>query len=94
IGSVVRLRDASVLLPEVTTLAFCNNLLWLLYGHMKDDPYMMVPNAIGTTLCAIQLVLIIYYGRKNASALPVAVAGGGGAATGMPGDAIPMAEIP
>ncbi|KAJ1643918.1 hypothetical protein LPJ64_004350 [Coemansia asiatica] len=60
----------------------------------RDDPYMMVPNAIGTTLCAIQLVLIIYYGRKNASALPVAVAGGGGAATGMPGDAIPMAEIP
>ncbi|KAJ2592091.1 hypothetical protein H4R99_006521 [Coemansia sp. RSA 1722] len=97
IGNVVRLRDASVMMPEMTTLAFCNNLLWSLYGHLKDDPYMMIPNGIGTTLCAIQLFLIVYYGRKSASALPVAVVGGGGggaAAAGMSSDAVPMAEIP
>lgn len=66
IGDVVRLRDASVLLPEVTALAFLNNVLWAAYGYLHQDPYMLVPNAIGVVLCFFQLALIAYYGRTSA----------------------------
>ncbi|ORX72960.1 hypothetical protein DL89DRAFT_255120 [Linderina pennispora] len=68
IGSVVRLRDASVLLPSVTVLAFTNNVLWTVYGYLHNDPYMLFPNSIGAGLCAGQLALIAYYGRAAAQA--------------------------
>ncbi|KAJ2377532.1 Sugar transporter, partial [Coemansia sp. RSA 2607] len=73
IGSVVRLRDASVLLPGVAVLAFSNNVLWGMYGHMHQDVFMIVPNVIGAVLCALQLALIAKYGRAAASLPPVAV---------------------
>ncbi|KAJ1960106.1 sugar transmembrane transporter activity protein [Dipsacomyces acuminosporus] len=67
IGTVVKLRDASVLLPSVATLAFANNVLWSAYGYLQKDPFMLVPNGIGTVLCAIQLALIGFYGRAAAN---------------------------
>ncbi|KAJ1719702.1 Sugar transporter [Coemansia erecta] len=76
IGNVVRLRDASVLLPGVAVLAFSNNVLWGLYGHMHQDVFMVVPNVIGGVLCAVQLGLIAKYGRAAAKLPPVAVVGG------------------
>ncbi|KAJ2890183.1 Sugar transporter, partial [Coemansia aciculifera] len=68
IGSVVRLRDASVLLPSVTALALANNVLWFVYGYVHNDAFMLFPNAIGSALCALQLGLIGYYGRAAAAA--------------------------
>ncbi|KAJ2736751.1 hypothetical protein IW152_000505 [Coemansia sp. BCRC 34962] len=67
IGNVIRLRDASVLLPSVALLALFNNLLWSLYGHLHNDAFMLFPNAIGSALCAVQLGLIAYYGRAAAN---------------------------
>ncbi|KAJ2325993.1 Sugar transporter [Coemansia sp. RSA 2681] len=67
IGNVIRLRDASVLLPSVASLAFANNVLWSVYGYLHNDAFMLFPNAIGTALCALQLGLIGYYGRAAAN---------------------------
>ncbi|KAJ2092505.1 Sugar transporter [Coemansia sp. RSA 487] len=73
IGSVIRLRDASVLLPSVAVLAFFNNVLWAIYGHIHEDPYMVLPNGIGAFFCSLQLALIAFYGRAAATGrLPVA----------------------
>ncbi|KAJ2660712.1 Sugar transporter [Coemansia sp. RSA 1200] len=69
IGNVVRRRDASVLLPSVAALAFANNVLWAVYGHIHSDPYMTLPNAIGALFCLLQLGLIAFYGRAAAAAL-------------------------
>ncbi|KAJ2020666.1 hypothetical protein GGI14_000649 [Coemansia sp. S680] len=67
IGNVIRLQDASVLLPSVALLAFFNNVLWSVYGHIHNDAFMLFPNAIGAALCALQLGLIAYYGRAAAN---------------------------
>ncbi|KAJ1817674.1 Sugar transporter [Coemansia sp. RSA 2675] len=90
IGNVIHLQDASVLLPSVALLAFFNNLLWSLYGHLHNDAFMLFPNAIGSVLCAVQLGLIAYYGRAAAN-LPLT-------ATIKPDDgdgveSVPMTEI-
>ncbi|KAJ2719666.1 Sugar transporter [Coemansia sp. Benny D115] len=82
-GSVIRKRDASVLLPSVAALAFCNNVLWSVYGHLHNDPFMLLPNCIGAGLCAMQLGLIALYGRE-AARLPVAVVGAVGGSGGVP----------
>ncbi|PIA15359.1 hypothetical protein COEREDRAFT_82107 [Coemansia reversa NRRL 1564] len=66
IGKVVESRDASVLLPSVAALALANNMLWCVYGVMREDPYMFVPNIIGSSFCALQLALVAYYGRAIA----------------------------
>ncbi|KAJ2393709.1 Sugar transporter [Coemansia sp. RSA 2611] len=63
---VVRLRDASVLLPSVAALAMANNVLWAAYGHLHGDPFMFFPNAVGAVLCFGQLALIARYGRSAA----------------------------
>ncbi|KAI8318978.1 hypothetical protein GQ54DRAFT_266117, partial [Martensiomyces pterosporus] len=73
IGNVVKMRDASVLLPSVAALAFANNVLWSAYGYMRQDPFMLFPNSIGAILCAVQLALIAFYGRAAAN-LPLATA--------------------
>ncbi|KAI9479922.1 Sugar transporter [Coemansia sp. RSA 989] len=67
VGEVVRLKDASVLLPSVAALAFANNVLWAVYGHLHEDPFMFFPNAMGSLLCFMQLVLIARYGRGQAN---------------------------
>ncbi|KAJ2844237.1 hypothetical protein IWW36_005261 [Coemansia brasiliensis] len=67
LGEVVRSRDASVLLPSVAGLAFANNVLWAVYGHLHEDPFMFFPNAVGSLLCFLQLVLIAHYGRGQAN---------------------------
>ncbi|KAJ2526494.1 hypothetical protein EV175_007645 [Coemansia sp. RSA 1933] len=73
IGNVIALRDASVLLPSVAALAFCNNVLWSIYGYIHEDPYMTLPNMIGAFFCSLQLALIAFYGRAAAAGrLPVA----------------------
>ncbi|KAJ2741291.1 Sugar transporter [Coemansia sp. BCRC 34301] len=86
IGNVIRLRDASVLLPSVASLAFANNVLWSVYGHLHNDAFMLFPNAIGTALCALQLGLIAYYGRAAAN-LPIA------SSVSKDQEGVPMTEI-
>ncbi|KAJ2715814.1 hypothetical protein H4R19_000998 [Coemansia spiralis] len=63
IGHVVRTRDASVLLPSVALLALATNILWAMYGAERNDPFMVVPNLVGSVFCSVQLGLIAYYGR-------------------------------
>ncbi|KAJ2123889.1 sugar transmembrane transporter activity protein [Coemansia sp. RSA 1822] len=69
LGQVLRARDASVLLPSVTFLAFANNVVWAVYGRVHGDPFMFVPNSVGAALCFVQLALIAWYGRMDAKAL-------------------------
>ncbi|KAJ2822266.1 sugar transmembrane transporter activity protein [Coemansia furcata] len=92
IGSVVRLQDASVLLPSVALLAFFNNVLWSVYGHIHNDPFMLFPNAIGAALCALQLGLIAYYGRAAAN-LPLAAPGKLSPEYSDGVESVPMTEI-
>ncbi|KAJ1944363.1 Sugar transporter [Kickxella alabastrina] len=66
VGNVIRLRDASVLLPSLAILAFFNNVLWATYGYLHNNPFMLVPNIIGAAFCTLQLALIAYYGRAAA----------------------------
>ncbi|KAJ1723989.1 hypothetical protein LPJ61_005783 [Coemansia biformis] len=66
IGHVVRTRNASVLLPTVALLALVNNILWAMYGAQHHDPYLVVPNIVGSVFCSAQLALVAYYGRSVA----------------------------
>ncbi|KAJ2642325.1 sugar transmembrane transporter activity protein [Coemansia sp. RSA 1285] len=106
IGGVVARRDASVLLPAVAALAFANNVLWAVYGHIHADPYMTLPNGVGALFCLLQLGLVAYYGRASAAAaasagamrdsplddaLAVAAGSGGGVAVAV--ESVPMAEL-
>ncbi|KAJ2753020.1 Sugar transporter [Coemansia sp. BCRC 34490] len=108
IGNVVRRRDASVLLPSVAALAFANNVLWAVYGHIHADPYMTLPNGVGALFCLLQLSLIAYYGRAAAAAASaasagamhdsplddaLAVAAGSGGGVAVAVESVPMAEL-
>ncbi|KAJ2502990.1 sugar transmembrane transporter activity protein [Coemansia sp. RSA 1972] len=66
LGQVLKARDASVLLPSVTVLAFANNVVWAVYGRVHNDPFMFVPNSVGAALCFVQLAVIAWYGRVDA----------------------------
>jgi len=44
---------------------FCNNFCWMMYGFLKNDWTVYVPNTLGTFLAPITLFLIVYFTHRQ-----------------------------
>lgn len=42
-----------------------SSTLWTFYGHLRDDKFIILPNAIGMILAIIQLSLFLIYPSKG-----------------------------
>ncbi|KAJ0047830.1 hypothetical protein Pint_15419 [Pistacia integerrima] len=54
-------------MPFTLSLAnFLNGCIWVLYAILKFDPYVLIPNALGTLSGIVQLVLYaVFYRTTN-----------------------------
>ncbi|KAF1774081.1 SWEET sugar transporter [Phytophthora cactorum] len=67
--TVVQTKNASSMPISISATFLVNVVLWVIFAVAVSDMFVLVPNAIGTFLCAIQVVLYIIYrpGRTGAS---------------------------
>ncbi|KAG5464337.1 hypothetical protein LSCM1_00519 [Leishmania martiniquensis] len=62
--SIVRNENAEPLQPVTVIFATLNSVLWTLYGVLKQDAYITIPNALCTLACFFQIALLMRYGRR------------------------------
>ncbi|EPY31558.1 hypothetical protein STCU_03395 [Strigomonas culicis] len=66
---IIKNKNAEGLQPVTMTFATANSLLWTLYGLLKSDPYIAVPNTLCSFACFFQFFLLLRYGRKPSVAV-------------------------
>jgi solute carrier family 50 protein (sugar transporter) len=59
--SVIRAKSAAALPIVFSAMSFLNCALWVIFGIMDDDMFVLTPNAIATVLSAIQIGLYLKY---------------------------------
>ncbi|KAF4028761.1 Sugar efflux transporter for intercellular exchange [Phytophthora infestans] len=59
--TVVQTKNASSLPISISATFLLNAVLWVVFAVAVSDMFVLVPNAIGTFLCSIQVVLYIIY---------------------------------
>lgn len=65
-AEVIRTRNSSSILLPLTLMNLTNAILWTTYGLAVLDPYVWLPNGIGTALSLAQLALaMLYPARPN-----------------------------
>ncbi|XP_008237119.1 PREDICTED: bidirectional sugar transporter SWEET5-like [Prunus mume] len=53
-------------MPFTLSLAnFCNGIVWLIYALIKFDPYILVPNGLGSISGLVQLILYATYYKST-----------------------------
>ncbi|XP_044753679.1 sugar transporter SWEET1-like [Coccinella septempunctata] len=61
IKTIISSKDASSIPFPLTFMAAIVTFLWLLYGIILDNTFMVVQNVLGFLVCFVQLVLIFLY---------------------------------
>mmetsp|Transcript_15295 Transcript_15295/g.15426 ORF Transcript_15295/g.15426 Transcript_15295/m.15426 type:complete len:287 (+) Transcript_15295:316-1176(+) len=59
--TVIRTRDSSSLHMPMAIVNGTNCVLWVLYGIVKGDPFLWVPNFLGLICTAPQIILIFLF---------------------------------
>ncbi|KAK1422342.1 hypothetical protein QVD17_25389 [Tagetes erecta] len=63
---VIKTRSVKYMPFSLSLATFINSVVWCGYALMPLDPYILVPNALGTVSAIVQLVLYAtYYGSTN-----------------------------
>lgn len=62
---VLRTKSATALPATLCCMSLVNTSLWLTYGAMNSDLFLLVPNSCGVVLCSIQVALCIIYRDKS-----------------------------
>ncbi|KAJ9690836.1 hypothetical protein PVL29_013139 [Vitis rotundifolia] len=65
INLVIRTRSVEYMPFYLSLSTFLMSLSFFTYGMLKHDPFIYVPNGIGTILGVVQLVLYAYYSRTS-----------------------------
>lgn len=65
INLVIRTRSVEYMPFYLSLSTFLMSLSFFTYGMFKHDPFIYVPNGIGTILGVVQLVLYAYYSRTS-----------------------------
>ena len=60
---IIKNKNAESLQPVTVASATMNSVLWTLYGVLKLDVYIALPNALCTLACIFQAFLLLRYGR-------------------------------
>ena len=64
IYKVVKEKNFMIISFNTTVIYFVSSLLWLAYGVITKDFFMVIPNAMATIISLIQIVIYINYERK------------------------------
>lgn len=67
---MIQTRDASSMITSFSITAFLASFSWCLLGYLTNDKGVTVSNGIGCMFCAVQIILILYYGQRESS-LPI-----------------------
>ncbi|KAI3499412.1 hypothetical protein L1887_35212 [Cichorium endivia] len=63
---VIKTKSVKYMPFTLALASFVNSIVWCLYALLKFDPYILVPNALGSISSIIQLVLYAtYYSTTN-----------------------------
>lgn len=62
---MIREKDASSIPIPIVFMAFWVSLLWLIYGVILNNIFMVVQNIIGLIICTVQLVLYVIYPKPQ-----------------------------
>ncbi|KPI85594.1 hypothetical protein ABL78_5332 [Leptomonas seymouri] len=60
---IIKTKNAESLQPVMVVFATVNSVLWTLYGILKQDIYIALPNVLCTLACFFQIFLLLRYGR-------------------------------
>ncbi|XVF87243.1 hypothetical protein PTKIN_Ptkin18bG0103100 [Pterospermum kingtungense] len=61
INLVIKMRSVEYMPLSLSLATFLMSLAFFVYGIFKHDPFIYVPNGIGTVLGTVQLALYTYY---------------------------------
>ena len=64
IYKVIKEKNYLLIYFNTTAIYFVSSLLWLSYGIITKDYYMVLPNIIGTIISLIEIIIYINYQRK------------------------------
>lgn len=64
LADVIRTKSTENLPFPVIAASFVVTFLWLIYGILARDIFVQIPNAIGATICGLQLCLFLVYPSK------------------------------
>uniref|UniRef100_M8B8I2 Protein RUPTURED POLLEN GRAIN 1 n=1 Tax=Aegilops tauschii TaxID=37682 RepID=M8B8I2_AEGTA len=64
-GKVIKTKSVEYMPFTVSLVNTINGCCWLAYGLIGNDPYVTIPNAIGTVLCIFQLILYLCYYKST-----------------------------
>lgn len=70
IAKVVRTKSASSLPIALCLVAMLNCALWVLYGILDDNMFVLTPNAIGLVFSVVQVALYVKYRPGKQQAQP------------------------
>ncbi|CAH1979507.1 unnamed protein product [Acanthoscelides obtectus] len=63
VRNIIEKKDASSIIFSLTVMAALVTFLWLLYGLVIKNAFIIFQNGVGFTLCSIQLFLLFLYGK-------------------------------
>ncbi|VEN47667.1 unnamed protein product [Callosobruchus maculatus] len=63
VQNIIEKKDASSIIFSLTLMAALVTFLWLLYGLLIKNGFIIFQNGVGFTLCSIQLFLKFLYGK-------------------------------
>lgn len=67
---VLRHRDSTSLVLPLCAMNVGNGTLWLVYGLVRGDPFIWVPNGVGALLGVLQTALCLIFPRRQPPVLP------------------------
>ncbi|GMF59527.1 unnamed protein product [Phytophthora fragariaefolia] len=66
---VVQTKNASSMSISISSIFLVNAALWVIFAVALSDMFVLIPNAIGTVLCTVQVLLyLIYHPGRRAKA--------------------------
>ncbi|KAL8250409.1 hypothetical protein R6Q59_034102 [Mikania micrantha] len=63
---VIKTKSVKYMPVTLALASFANSIVWCGYALLRFDPYILVPNVLGTLSSTVQLILYTtYYGSTN-----------------------------
>ncbi|GET93586.1 hypothetical protein, unknown function [Leishmania tarentolae] len=63
--TIIRERNADSLQPATVIFATVNSVLWTMYGLVRLDMFITIPNVLCTLACIFQIFLLVWYGGNT-----------------------------
>ncbi|XP_021723658.1 bidirectional sugar transporter SWEET6b-like [Chenopodium quinoa] len=68
--NVIKTKSVEFMPLSISLTGFANGIVWSAYGVLRFDPYILISNAFGAILGALQLILYVVYSRSKPKDAP------------------------